>query len=91
MSEPKTGVPAARGKGFSRVLLWAPLLLLGAGSGAVAYNHWGNLPNLVNHLGNTASVVGLLVTLAGFWWTLWTVWETRRAAQDAERRLVASA
>lgn len=92
MSGPPTlsGLPSRRGKWLSRTLLWVPLLIAATVAGAVGYEQRQDLPGFINDAGNTASVAGLLVSLVGFWWTLWTVWETRQAGQDAERRLAAS-
>lgn len=72
---------------LSRLLFWGPPLVILAVAGWTAYVHREDLPGFVNNFGNTASVAGLFVTLFGFWWTIWTVVETKRASLDAERRL----
>jgi cell division protein FtsX len=37
-----------------------------------------------NHLGDIASVIGIIISLVGFFITIWNVIQTRKAAQKAE-------
>lgn len=41
----------------------------------------------IDRFANTASVLGLLVSIIGFVLTLWTVYETQRASREAQRQI----
>ncbi len=61
--------------------LIAPLLFAGLGAGSYL------LQDAFGSLGNTTSILGLLISLVGFVFTIWTVLDTQRTTRESEKRI----
>jgi hypothetical protein len=79
--------PSPSRKGIQRLLVWMIVVFLVVGGLLVLIPQYPQVRARIDQLGNSASVIGLVLTAIGFGATLWTIWETQRQNEEAQRRI----